>query len=105
SQADAPCSLSFMADYTMKCNSTRINLEESAVPGRLSKMLSTTVPKIPSFLCISQGIARAASAGAVFDQKAQLDEAENIPQRGVVRALGQFRPFGRGQFPHEISVQ
>ncbi len=52
-----------------------------------------------------QRIARASSAGGIFDQDTVLDEINNVPVRCVLGALGELRPFGRGQLPLKGTIQ
>ena len=54
---------------------------------------------------VRQGITCAATAPRLFHQNTALHQIINIPQGGILRAFGQFGPFGRGQLAFKTVEQ
>ncbi len=52
---------------------------------------------------IGEVIAGAAAASGIFLENAPFHQIEDISIRGILRALGEPRPFGRGQLALEIA--
>jgi hypothetical protein len=58
-----------------------------------------------SLYIIRQGIAWAATASRLFHQDTTLHQIVNVPQGGILRAFGQFGPFGRSQLAFKTVEQ
>ena len=54
---------------------------------------------------VRQGITCAATASRLFHQNTALHQIINVPQGGILRAFGQFGPFGRSQLAFKTVEQ